>query len=152
MAFAGHETNGSFGALTATYTTLPPNLFAGMVRRNKDNTYVLMQAGAAILVNEAVQIDTAVTTCLKVKKTAAVTDHVFGTAETAIASGDYGWITRHGKASTLVANGVAANDPLAAGASGTLAKPANTDVAPMRSQAIEANSSGGTLAKIVALL
>lgn len=139
----------------ASSTALPTGYEVGMVREHNGNKYMFQQAGAAIAANEPVALDTSVTTGKKVVKTPAATDAtLFGVANTALSNGYYGWITIESKSTDcIVANGVAAADPLGpSGTAGVLAKPANTVVAGLRVQALEANSSGSAAAKKVALL
>lgn len=125
----GYATQFCFSdAVTDVYTSsdgLPTGYAVGMERRSGDNLYVFQQAGAAIVVNEAVVLDTSITTGLKVVKAPASTDDpIFGVAETAIASGGYGWITVESKScSALVADLTVVGDQLTTSATaGTLAK------------------------------
>lgn len=120
------------------------------------NEYRYMKATAAIPVNSGVMLDIATdATGLNVIKTAAAGNDLFGVAETAIASGSYGWITTRGVASCLVADGVAAADPLGAtSTAGTLAKITEAGSGSykfVRAKALAANSSGGALAKNIYL-
>lgn len=66
-------------------------------------------------------------------------------------SGDYFWLTTRGPASALVVTGVSAAAILAPAASGALDAGAAGSVQHLRCKAMEANSSGGTLAKQVLL-
>lgn len=124
----------------------------GTKRFQNGRTYVYQQAGSAISVNQAVKLDPSINTGAKVVPTAAAGDSVYGVAETAIASGSYGWITREGVAAVLVATGTAVDDPMGASATaGVLAKVAEAgtgDYKFVRCNALEANA-GAAAAKNV---
>lgn len=138
-----------------TSTNVNPQYPVGRRRHENGRVYVYQQADDAIAVNSAVKLDAAASASgLKVTPVAAAGDSLFGIAETAIADEYYGWITIHGVASALVATGVAADDPLGAAASGAVTKIAEAgsgDYKFVRCSALEANASGGTLAKNVYL-
>lgn len=137
---------------TVTDTSATAKYPVGTRRFQDGKEYCYQQADDAITVNQAVKLDAAASASgLKVTPTAAAGDSCFGVAETAIADEYYGWITVAGVASVLVANGTAADDPLAASAAaGVLTKAAEAgsgDYEFVVGNALEANSSGSAAAK-----
>lgn len=131
----------------------------GTRRFENGREYIYQQADDTIAVNSLVKLDAAASaTGLKVTPTgAAVGDSAFGVAEVAVTDEHYFWCTVRGVASCLVANGVAVDDPLGSGgAAGTAYKVVEVDSAGaynfVRAVALEANASGGALAKNVYLL
>lgn len=106
--------------VTTTYTAalLPASYVTGMRRQENNKTFFLMLAGSAITAGQAVKLDTSAAAGGSVIPTAAIIDPVFGIAETAIASGSYGWVTRFPSksASANVASTVGAGEFLRASA------------------------------------
>lgn len=137
---------------TVTDTSAAAKYPVGTRRFQDGKKYCYQQADDAITVNQAVKLDAAASASgLKVTPTAAAGDSCFGVAETAIADEYYGWITVAGVVSVLVANGTAADDPLAASAAaGVLTKAAEAgsgDYEFVVGNALEANSSGSAAAR-----
>lgn len=80
--------------VTDTHTTQQEEL--GILRFDGARILRYCKAGAALVGGNAVKLDD--TTGTHVIATAASVDPVYGIAETAIASGSFGWITVFGKA------------------------------------------------------
>lgn len=138
-----------------TSINVNPQYPVGRRRFENGREYIYQQADDTIAVNSAVKLDiTASASGLKVTPVAAAGDSLFGVAETAITDEYYGWITVRGVASALVATGVAADDPLTTASGGALSdavEAGSGDYKFCRCSAMEANASGGTLAKNVYL-
>lgn len=138
-----------------TSINVNPQYPVGRRRFENGREYVYQQADDTIAVNSAVKLDAAASASgLKVTPVAAEGDSLFGIAETAITDEYYGWITVRGVASALVATGVAVDDPLCPSTSGALrdaVEAGSGDYKFVRCSALEANASGGTLAKNVYL-
>lgn len=140
------------GAVTDTHSSAKHRVGTVYIAPN-GNEYTYIQADDAITVNQAVKMDS--TTGVKVTPTAAVSDMLFGVAETAIADEYYGWITTKGVASCLVADSMAVGDPMASsGTAGTLTKAVEAgsgDYEHVRAELLAANSSGAAAARAVRL-
>ena len=156
---------GACGKVTDTYTAenlgigsvditkKKYSIAVGSIREENGRAYKLVKANEAITVNDGVTYTISDTTLTTIERADAVGEHIVGVAETAIASGEYGWITIEGQAEATVADGTAV--ALALGASavdGVLATPANTVVACLRAIAVDANSSGAAAVRTVLLL
>lgn len=127
------RTGGIYKGVTSTYTTadLLPNgtikgMPIGMLFEHGGKTYKLVHANGTITANRAVKYDPTATTYgalgASVIATAAATDAPgAGIAETAITSGDFGWITVAGVANCLLSGTPAVGAQLSAsGTAGAL--------------------------------
>lgn len=159
------RTGAIYKKVTNTYTTseLQSNgtikgMAIGTLHEHQGKTYKLVYADGTIAVNSLVKYKGSTTTYgalgASVIATAAATDGVAGVAETAITSGDFGWITVQGVASVLTVDAVGAHEMLAAsGTAGTAQKAPNTTTVAEKvfGVSLEANGSGGAAAKKVLL-
>lgn len=79
------------------------------------NEYTAVKAGAAIAINEAVTFNAGLS---DVRKTSADEQMVLGVADTAFASGDFGWLLTQGLVTCKVIAATAINSLLSSGATG----------------------------------
>lgn len=138
--------------VTDTHSTLPPGYFVGMRRYENGREYTFTQADDAVAINKLVKLDIAASaTAKKVTPTAAAGDSTFGVAEVAVTDEYYFWATTRGVALALVADNTTVDDPLAAsGTSGVAVAAAEGGSGHYEfvfATALEANASGGALAK-----
>lgn len=107
----------NFGSVTDTYSAVELGLdtsdqihlrkkfsggYAGMMRPDNDRLYRLVKAGSTITAGQFVKPDTAGADPFAVIPTAAAGDGWIGVCETAIASGEYGWMTCWGQATATI--------------------------------------------------
>jgi hypothetical protein len=151
------STNSTYGAAEAVNGAIK-GMIVGALFEHQGKTYKLVKANGAILVNQLVKYDGSEATYGAVGgaviATAAAVDNVAGVAETAIASGDFGWITVAGVASCLVANSTLIHAPLASsGTAGTAQTAPFTAVTAQKQfgTLLTANASGGVAARPVLL-
>lgn len=117
----------------------------------KEFTYV--KIGGTVAVNAVVKTDHANNIYGGQVIAGTAAGDLFGVNETgqALASGDYAWITTRGPASALQVDSTSAAAFLVPANSGALQAGAAGSVEHIRCKAMEANASGGTLAKQVFL-
>lgn len=160
------RTGGIYKGVTSTFTTaeLDANGLAikgmaiGSLFSHQGKTYKLVKANGTITANQIVKYDGSATTFgalgAAVIASAAATDNVAGVAETAITSGDFGFITVAGVASGNVVNGAAQHDMLASsGTAGAAQKAPNTTTVAEKvfGVLLTANASGGVAARPIQL-
>lgn len=128
------RTGGIYKGVTSTYTTseLDANglsikgMAIGCLHDRGGNTYKLIKATAAIGANALVEHTPGATTFGALgaagAEADAATGDVLGVAETAIGSGDFGWVTVAGVAQCEVADSTAAGSQMTASGSAGVAQ------------------------------
>lgn len=113
LGFPGGVAGGfAQGDSTTRSQTAPPYPLGTLARDASGNEYTLVKAGAAIAVNEAVRFNAGLG---DVRVTSATQQLVFGVADAAFASGDFGWLLTRGSVTCKVVAATAINSLLVTG-------------------------------------
>jgi hypothetical protein len=150
--------------VTATYATLAAaqiadGLAPGMLRYEDDGTtnglkkYIFLASSGAHVVYGAAALYLTDTTAKTSIAVSAAGQAIVGIAQQTVASGYYAWFQNGGLASATVKTGVSAGDPLTGttttGALGQATEAGSGAYKHVGAIAVEANSSGGDLTKLV---
>lgn len=139
---------GGYAVGDTTYRSQTAPTFAVGTRAKdvRGYEYTLVKAGAAIAVNELVAVNA---TLSDVRKSSAPNQTPLGIADTAFASGDYGWLLTRGNATVLCNSDVVANDALGCGyTAGTAARAEGSLFRASRVAALTAHAAGSCTARI----